>query len=55
MSGDLATARDAIAKLRAAHPNTTIALMKKAHPSRHTPRIFNLMLEGWRRAGLPEK
>jgi TolB-like protein/Flp pilus assembly protein TadD len=55
MSGDLATARDAIAKLRAAHPNTTIALMKKAHPSRHTPRVFNLMLEGWRRAGLPEE
>jgi TolB-like protein len=55
MSGDLATARDAIQKLRAAHPSATIALMQKAHPSRHTPRVFNLMLEGWRRAGLPEK
>lgn len=55
MSGDLATARDAIQKLRAAHPNATIALMQKVHPARHIPRIFNLMLEGWRCAGLPEK
>jgi TolB-like protein/Tfp pilus assembly protein PilF len=54
MSGDLPTARDAIAKLRAAHRSATIALMKKAHPSRHNPRIFNLMLDAWRRAGLPE-
>ena len=53
-AGDLPTARDAIKKLRAAHPNATIALMKRAHPSRHTPRVFNLMLEAWRRAGLPE-
>ena len=54
MAGDVPTARDAIKKLRAAHPNATIALMKRAHPSRHTPRVFNLMLEGWRAAGLPE-
>lgn len=55
LSGDLSTARHAIEKLRAAHPSATIALMKKSHPSRHTPRIFNLMLDGWRRAGLPEE
>jgi TolB-like protein/Flp pilus assembly protein TadD len=54
MAGDLPTARDAIRKLRAAHPNASIALMQRAHPSRHTPRVFNLMLEGWRAAGLPE-
>jgi TolB-like protein/Tfp pilus assembly protein PilF len=54
MAGDVPTARDAIKKLRTAHPNATIALMKRAHPSRHTPRVFNLMLEGWRAAGLPE-
>jgi len=55
MSGDLPTACDAIAKLRAAHPNATITQMKKAHPSRHTPRVFILMVDAWRRAGLPEK
>jgi TolB-like protein/Flp pilus assembly protein TadD len=54
MAGDVPTARDAVRKLRTAHPNATIALMKRAHPSRHTPRVFNLMLEGWRAAGLPE-
>ncbi|MFM9848104.1 MAG: BTAD domain-containing putative transcriptional regulator [Hyphomicrobiaceae bacterium] len=54
MAGDLDTARDAIKKLRAAHPGATIALMKRAHPARHSPRIFDLMLKGWRAAGLPE-
>ena len=54
MAGDLVTARDAMKKLRAAHPGATIALMKRAHPSRHSQRIFDLMLQGWRAAGLPE-
>lgn len=54
MAGDLPTAREAIRKLKAAHPAASIALMKRAQPSRHTPRVFNLMLEGWRLAGLPE-
>lgn len=54
MAGDLVTAREAMKKLRAAHPAATIALMKRAHPSRHTPRVFNVMVDAWRRAGLPE-
>jgi TolB-like protein/DNA-binding SARP family transcriptional activator/Tfp pilus assembly protein PilF len=55
LAGDLPTARDAIAKLRAAHPDVSIAVMKARHPSRHVPRSFNLMLKGWRLAGLPEE
>ena len=54
LDGDLPTARAAIEKLRAAHPNASIEFMKRCHPSRNTPRIFNLMLKGWRLAGLPE-
>lgn len=55
LAGDLPAARDAIKKLLAAHPSASIELMKRCHPSRQTPRVFNLMLEGWRLAGLPEK
>jgi TolB-like protein/Tfp pilus assembly protein PilF len=55
LAGDLPTARDAIKKLLAAHPSASIELMKRCHPSRHMPRVFNLMLKGWRLAGLPEK
>ena len=55
LAGDLPTARDAIKKLLAAHPSASIELMERCHPSRHMPRVFNLMLEGWRLAGLPEK
>lgn len=54
LAGDLPTARDAVARLRAAHPNASIALMRICHPSRHMPRKFDLMVKGWRMAGLPE-
>ena len=55
LAGDLPTARDAIKRLLAAHPNASVELMKLCHPVRHMPRVFNRMLEGWRLAGLPEK
>ena len=55
LAGDLPTARDAMATLRAAHPNVSIALMRACHPSRHTPRRFDMMLKGWRMAGMPEE
>ncbi|HEX6019897.1 MAG TPA: BTAD domain-containing putative transcriptional regulator [Burkholderiaceae bacterium] len=54
LAGDLSTARDAMARLRAAHPNISIALMRDCHPSRHTPGKFDVMLKGWRMAGMPE-
>ncbi len=55
LAGDLPAARDAIKRLLVAHPNASIELMKKCHPSRNMPRVFDLMLKGWRLAGLPEK
>ena len=55
LAGDLPTARDAIKRLLAAHPNASVELMKLCHPVRHMPRVFDRMLEGWRLAGLPEK
>jgi TolB-like protein/Tfp pilus assembly protein PilF len=55
MSGDMPTAREAIRQLRAGMPGISIALMKRAHPSRHTTRVFDLMIKAWRDAGLPEE
>jgi len=55
LAGDLPTARDAMARLRAAHPNVSIALMRVCHPSRNSPRKFDPMVTGWRMAGMPEK
>ena len=55
LAGDLPTARDAMARLRAAHPNVSIALMRDCHPSRHAPGKFDVMLKGWRMAGMPEE
>jgi TolB-like protein/Flp pilus assembly protein TadD len=55
LAGDLPTARGAMARLRAAHPNVSIALMRACHPSRHAPRKFDVMLKGWRMAGMPEE
>jgi len=54
LDGDLPTARAAIERLRADNPNASIEFMKRCHPSRNTPRTFDLMLKGWRLAGLPE-
>ncbi|UVC14293.1 BTAD domain-containing putative transcriptional regulator [Mesorhizobium onobrychidis] len=54
-AGDLPTASDAIAKLRAANPRVSIAVMKTSHPLRHIPRLFDMFVEGWRLAGLPEE
>jgi hypothetical protein len=51
----MAGARAAILALRAAHPNVSIAQMNACHPSRNEPRIFDLMVDAWRRAGLPEQ
>ncbi|MGF7006170.1 BTAD domain-containing putative transcriptional regulator [Aminobacter sp. BE322] len=54
-AGDPEAARRAIATLRAANPGVSIAVMKKSHPFRHIPRLFDTFVEGWRRAGLPEE
>jgi hypothetical protein len=35
-------------------PHASIAVMKRNHPSRNTPRIFDRLVKGWRLAGLPE-
>lgn len=55
LAGDLPAAREAMAKLRAAHPDVSIAVMKARHPSRQAPRKFDLMVKGWRMAGMPEE
>jgi TolB-like protein/Tfp pilus assembly protein PilF len=55
LSGDLETARESVRLLRVAHPDASIALMQACHPSRHVPRVFGPMIEGWRLAGLPER
>lgn len=55
LAGDLPTARDAMARLCAAHPYVSIAMMQACHPSRHSPRKFDVMLKGWRMAGMPEE
>jgi len=54
LGDDLPTAREAVQKLLAAHPNASIALMRRCHPSRHSSDMFERMIEGWRLAGLPE-
>jgi hypothetical protein len=55
LAGDLPAARDAMARLLAAHPNASVAWMKANNPFRYAPRIFALMLQGWRLAGMPEE
>jgi hypothetical protein len=55
LAGDVSTAREAVNKLLAAHPNASVELMKQCHPLRCMPRIFKQMVDGWRLAGLAEK
>lgn len=55
LAGDLSTARDAMARLRSAHPDVSIALMRACHPSRNLPGRFEPMVRGWRLAGMPEE
>ncbi|MBL8836824.1 MAG: tetratricopeptide repeat protein [Alphaproteobacteria bacterium] len=53
-SGDMDTARAAIAALRAVYPKVSIATMRARHPHRNVARLFEPMVEAWRAAGLPE-
>jgi len=53
LAGDMETARASVKALLDAHPHASIALMKRNHPGRNTPGIFNRLLKGWRLAGLP--
>lgn len=55
MGGDLPAASESIAKLREVHPNASIALMKVCHPTRGNTQRFEMMLQAWRSAGLPER
>jgi tetratricopeptide (TPR) repeat protein len=55
LAGDEETARASIKALLVAQPHASIAVMKRNHPARNTPSIFNRLLEGWRLAGLPEE
>ena len=54
LGGDQETARASINALLSSQPHASIALMKRNHPSRNTPFIFNRLVKGWRLAGLPE-
>jgi hypothetical protein len=42
-------------ELLRSQPHASIAVMKRDHPSRNTPRIFERLVKGWRLAGLPEE
>ena len=55
LAGDLVTARDAIGRLLAASPGVSIAMMKTRDPLRHVSRPFDIIVKGWRLAGLPEE
>ena len=55
LAGDLVTARDAIGRLLAANPGVSIAMMKTRDPLRHVSRPFDIIVKGWRLAGLPEE
>ncbi len=55
LAGDLVTARDAIGRLLAANPGVSIAMMKTRDPLRHVSRPFDIVVKGWRLAGLPEE
>jgi TolB-like protein/Tfp pilus assembly protein PilF len=55
LAGDMETARASIKALLDAQPQASIAVMKRNHPSRNTPRMFDRLLKGWRLAGLPEE
>lgn len=54
-AGDPETAHTAIKRFLAASPNATIELMRTQHPQRQTPDFFERMIDGLRKAGLPEK
>jgi len=55
LGGDQETARASVNALLSSQPHASIALMKRNHPSRNTPIIFNRLVRGWRLAGLPEE
>jgi tetratricopeptide (TPR) repeat protein len=55
LGGDRETARSSMKALLQSQPHASIAVMKRNHPSRNTPRIFNRLVKGWRLAGLPEE
>jgi TolB-like protein len=54
LAGDLPTAREAMRRLITAYPHVSVKFMRENHPMRNTPRVFEMMLKGWRLAGLPE-
>ncbi|PSH68322.1 hypothetical protein CU102_13550 [Phyllobacterium brassicacearum] len=55
LAGDLVTARDAVGKLRAADPNVSISVMRSTIPRRHVSRLFDVLVEGYKLAGLLEE
>lgn len=55
LGGDEATARASMRELLRSQPHASVAVMKRDHPSRNTPRIFERLVKGWRLAGLPEE
>jgi TolB-like protein/Tfp pilus assembly protein PilF len=55
LAGEMETARASVQAMLKAQPRVSIAMMRSHHPARNTPRIFDLLVEGWRLAGLPEE
>jgi TolB-like protein/Tfp pilus assembly protein PilF len=55
LGGDMETARSSIEALLRSQPHASISVMKRNHPSRNTPSIFDRLVKGWRLAGLPEE
>jgi hypothetical protein len=54
LSGDLTTAREAVAEILRTHPRASVAAMRASHPMRHLTSYFDKLVEGLRSAGLPE-
>ena len=54
LAGDLVTARDAIGRLRAANPGVAVT-MSTSHPLRSVSRLYDVLAQGWRLAGLLEE
>ncbi len=54
LSGDLTTAREAVAEILRTHPRASVAAIRASHPMRHLTSYFYKLVEGLRLAGLPE-
>jgi hypothetical protein len=48
LTGDLTTAREAVAEILRTHPRASVAAMRASHPMRHLTSYFDKLVEGLR-------